>query len=127
MSIRAISFSVAVLATCGATTAAGLAAPPSAQVQRGRPALVSSWRGHAIDVSNVGTQAALLVVSGSGGASVRVTLRDARTGRTVYSGPLAGLTDVSAGRIARSASRRFQLRASRSGRLTLRWVAAAIY
>lgn len=127
MSIRAISLSVAVLAACGATTAAGLAAPQPTHVQRERPVLVSSWHGRAISVSNTGSQTALLFVSGSGDTRVRVALRDARTGRTVYSGPLAGLTNVPAGRIAGAASRRFELSASLPGRLTLQWVAAGTY
>jgi hypothetical protein len=89
----------------------------------GKPALTSSWSERGIDVSNPGTRAALLFVSGSGNSRAHVRLRDARTGRMVYDGPLAGLADLPAGRIGGHGARRFQLRADRPGRFTLRWTA----
>ena len=76
-------------------------------------------------MSNPGTRAALLFVSGLGDARAQVRLRDARTGQIVYEGRLAGLTDLPAGPIGGAESRRFELRANRPGRFTLRWTAAA--
>ena len=126
MSIPALTLAVAALATAGASAAAvGLAAPQTPGIRSGGPALTSSWSGHGIKVSNAGTPAALLFVSGSGDPRAHVRLRDARTGRIVYDGPLSGLADLPAGRIGGHGSRRFQLRTDRPGRFTLRWTAAA--
>ena len=126
MSIPALTLTVAALAAGGAPAAAVcLAAPQMPRMDHGRPALTSSWSARGIEVSNPGTRAALLFVSGSGDARAQIRLRDARTGRIVYEGRLAGLADLPAGRIAGSDSRLFQLRADRAGRFTLRWTAAA--
>ena len=125
MSIPALTLMVAALAAAGAPAAAvGLAAPQTPCMDDGGPAPTSSWSARGIEVSNPGTRAGLLFVSGSGDARAQVRLRDARTGRIVYEGRLAGLADLSAGRIGGSDSRRFQLRADRPGRFTLRWTAA---
>ena len=69
MSIPALTLTVAALAAGGAPAAAvGLAAPQALRVDHGRPALTSSWSARGIEVSNPGTRAALLFVSGSGDA-----------------------------------------------------------
>jgi hypothetical protein len=126
VSIPALTLTVAVLSAGGAPAAAvGLAAPQMPRMHHGRPTLKSSWSGHGVDVSNAGTRAALLFVSGSGNRRAYVRLRDARTGQIVYSGPLVGLADVPVGRIGCAESRRFQLRTDRPGRFSLRWTAGA--
>jgi hypothetical protein len=126
MSIPALTLTVAALAAGGAPAAAfGLAGPQTPGMHHGRPMLTSSWSGRGIHVSNAGTRAALLFVSGSGNPRAHVRLGDASTGRIVYSGPLPGLADVPAGRIGGAESRRFQLSADRPGRFSLRWTAAA--
>ena|SRR5438034_3033034 len=125
MSIPPLTLTVAALAASSAPAAAvGLAAPQTLRMDHGRPALTSSWSARGIELSNPGTRAALLFVSGSVDARAQVRLRDAGTGRIVYEGRLAGLADLPAGRIGGSDSRRFQLRADRPGRFTLRWTAA---
>jgi hypothetical protein len=124
MSIPALTLTVAAVATGGAPAAAvSLAAPQTPGMHGGGTALTSSWSGRGIEVSNAGTRAALLFVSGSGDPRAHVRLRDARTGRIVYDGPLPGLADLPAGRIGGHGSRRFQLRADQPGRFTLRWTA----
>jgi len=126
MSIPALTLTVAALATGAAPAAAvGLAAPKTPRAHHGRPALTTSWSGRGIDVSNRGTRAALLFVSASGNSRAHVRLRDAGTGRIVYSGPLPGLADVPAGRIEGAGSRRFELSADRPGRFTLHWTGSA--
>jgi hypothetical protein len=125
MSIPALTLTVAALAGGAPAAAVGLAAPQTLRVDHGRPALTSSWSARGIEVTNPGTRAALLFVSGLGDTRAQVRLRDARTGRIVYEGRLAGLADLSAGRIGGAESRRFELRANRPGRFTLRWTAAA--
>jgi len=125
MSIPPLTLTVAALAASSAPAAAvGLAAPQTLRMDHGRPALTSSWSARGIELSNPGTRAALLLVSGSVDARAQVRLRDAGTGRIVYEGRLAGLADLPVGRIDGSDSRRFQLRADRPGRFTLRWTAA---
>jgi len=123
MSIPALTLTVAALAGGAPAAAVGLAAPQALRVDHGRPALTSSWSARGIEVSNPGTRAVLVFVSGLD-ARAQVRLRDARTGRIVYEGRLAGLADLSAGRIGGAESRRFELRADRPGRFTLRWTAA---
>jgi hypothetical protein len=126
VSIPALRLTVAVLAVGGAPAAAvGLAAPHTLRMHHGRPTLTSSWSRRGIDVSNAGTRVAQLFVSGSGNPRAHVRLRDARSGQIVYSGPLVGLADVPVGRIGCAESRRFQLRADRPGRFSLRWTAGA--
>ena len=123
MSIPALTLTVAALAGGAPAAAVGLAAPQALRVDHGRPALTSSWSARGIEVSNPGTRAVLVFVSGLD-ARAQVRLRDARTGRIVYEGRLAGLADLSAGRIGGAESRRFELRADRPGRFMLRWTAA---
>ena len=80
MSIPALTLTVAALAAGGAPAAAvGLAAPQTPRMDHGRQGLTSSWSALGIEVSNRGTRAALLFVSGSGDARAQVRLRDAST------------------------------------------------
>ena len=119
---RLVSIAAALAACAGIATTAGLAASQPAGATE-RPVLTSVWRGNALAVSNRGAHATLVFVTGTGSAGIRVTIRNARSGRTVYRGPLSGLRDRAAGGLAAGATRHFSVRTAGHGRLTLRWTA----
>jgi hypothetical protein len=119
--------SVVTLAAVGVPAVAVAANSRPLPVEHGQATLVSAVKDGQFTVSDTGSRAGKVFVSGtSHQAQLRVVLRDAATRQALYVGTLAGLANIPIGRIGPGQTRRFAIEPERPAAVTLTWTAVSV-